>query len=707
MLFDLLNYIMTIIKTLIKINSKALVAIGIATVLIMLVVIGSLESKLPTVAVLKDIRLQVPLRIYSYDRKLIAEYGDKRCTPISLAKVPQDLINAVVATEDHRFFQHPGVDIHGLIRAAISLILTGEKDQGGSTITMQVARNFFLTRKKTYLRKINEILLALKIEKELNKHEILELYLNKIYFGKHAYGIAAAAEVYYGVHVEQLSLAQMAMLAGLPQAPSTINPINSPLAALKRRSIVLDNMLAHKYINEQQYVAANAEPIETVYHGKALELDAPYIAEMVRQELVDRFGEEIYDRGYEVVTTIDSNMQIAANAALARALLEYDQRHNDKKNLINEEEDEENPEVDANSLSKTPEAIHAPEIEGALVAVHPDSGAIVSLVGGFSFKKSAFNRAIQAERQPGSNFKPFIYGAALENGFTTATVVNDAPIVQEGSLFMDDWRPQNYTKKFYGPTSLRTGIIKSRNLVSIRLLQELGIDKAIEFIEKCGFTSQKLPKTLSLALGTNLVTPLELATGFSVFANGGYKITSYFIDSIFDYQGNILFKVTPSEKIPAIKPQTAYLITSILQEAITKGTGRKALELGRKDLAGKTGTTNDYMDAWYSGYNRDLVVTTWVGFDEPKSMREYAVKTALPMWVYFMEKALQGKPENPPLQPDGLVTVKIDPATGLLARPDQKDSIYEIFTQETVPTEVAPLVTSDSIDNASGVEGIF
>jgi penicillin-binding protein 1A len=707
MLFDLLNYIMTIIKTLIKINSKALVAIGIATVLIMLVVIGSLESKLPTVAVLKDIRLQVPLRIYSYDRKLIAEYGDKRCTPISLAKVPQDLINAVVATEDHRFFQHPGVDIHGLIRAAISLILTGEKDQGGSTITMQVARNFFLTRKKTYLRKINEILLALKIEKELNKHEILELYLNKIYFGKHAYGIAAAAEVYYGVHVEQLSLAQMAMLAGLPQAPSTINPINSPLAALKRRSIVLDNMLAHKYINEQQYVAANAEPIETVYHGKALELDAPYIAEMVRQELVDRFGEEIYDRGYEVVTTIDSNMQIAANAALARALLEYDQRHNNKKNLINEEEDEENPEVDANSLSKTPEVIHAPEIEGALVAVHPDSGAIVSLVGGFSFKKSAFNRAIQAERQPGSNFKPFIYGAALENGFTTATVVNDAPIVQEGSLFMDDWRPQNYTKKFYGPTSLRTGIIKSRNLVSIRLLQELGIEKAIEFIEKCGFTSQKLPKTLSLALGTNLVTPLELATGFSVFANGGYKITSYFIDSIFDYQGNILFKVTPSEKIPAIKPQTAYLITSILQEAITKGTGRKALELGRKDLAGKTGTTNDYMDAWYSGYNRDLVVTTWVGFDEPKSMREYAVKTALPMWVYFMEKALQGKPENPPLQPDGLVTVKIDPATGLLARPDQKDSIYEIFTQETVPTEVAPLVTSDSIDNASGVEGIF
>ena len=699
---------MTIIKTLITLNSKALAITAIAMVLVMLVVIASLESKLPTVAVLKDIRLQVPLRIYSYDRKLIAEYGDKRCTPISLAKVPQDLINAVIATEDHRFFQHPGVDIHGLIRAAISLILTGEKDQGGSTITMQVARNFFLTRKKTYLRKINEILLALKIEKELTKHEILELYLNKIYFGKHAYGIAAAAEVYYGVNVEQLSLAQMAMLAGLPQAPSTINPINSPQAALKRRSIVLDNMLTHKYINEQQYVTANTEPIETVYHGKTLELDAPYIAEMVRQELVDRFGEEIYDRGYEIVTTIDSTMQIAANSALTRALLEYDQRHNDKKILINEEEDEENNELDTTSLSKqTPEKIQAPEIEGALVAVQPDSGAILSLVGGFSFKKSAFNRAIQAERQPGSNFKPFIYGAALENGFTTATVVNDAPIVQEGSLFIDDWRPQNHTKQFYGPTSLRTGIIKSRNLVSIRLLQELGIDKAVEFIEKCGFTSQKLPKTLSLALGTNLVTPLELATGFSVFPNGGYKINSYFIDSVFDYQGNILFKVAPSEKIPAIKPQTAYLVTSMLQEAITKGTGKKAMQLGRKDLAGKTGTTSDHVDAWYTGYNRDLVVTTWVGFDEPKSMHEYAVKTALPMWIYFMEKVLQGKPENPPLQPDGLVTVKIDPTTGLLARPEQKDSIYEIFTQETVPTEIAPLITSDSIDNASGVEGIF
>lgn len=684
----------------IKIYHKILINITLISILIALAVIVGLDTKLPAVAVLKDVKLQVPLRIYSIDRKLIAEYGDKRCTPIPLSQIPNDLINAVIATEDHRFFSHPGVDIRGIIRAAVSLLITGNKEQGGSTITMQVARNFFLTRKKTYLRKINEILLALKIEKELSKNEILELYLNKIYFGKHAYGIAAAAEVYYGKRVEQLSLSDMAMLAGLPQAPSTINPINSPQAALKRRTLVLDNMLTHNYITIEQYEQANLEPIETFYHGKAIELEAPYIAEMVRQELVDRFGEEIYDRGYEVITTINSNMQVAANGALHRALLEYDERHNGRKSLINGDDEDEDAINDEN-INKPVVTTRIPEIEGALVAINPNNGAILSLVGGFSFKKSPFNRATQAERQPGSNFKPFIYGAALENGFTAATILNDAPIVQEGSLFLDDWRPQNHTKKFYGPTSLRTGIIKSRNLVSIRLLQALGIEKAVDFIEKCGFSTNKLPKTLSLALGTNLVTPLELAAGFSVFPNGGFKITPYFIDSIYDYQGNILFNITPPEPIQAISPQTAYLITSMLQEAITSGTGRKALQLGRKDLAGKTGTTNDHFDAWYTGYNRDLVVTTWVGFDEPKSIGEYAVNTALPMWIYFMEKALHNVPESPSQQPDGIVSVKIDPNTGLLARPDQKDSIYELFSKQTVPTEVAPVVSNDSQENGN------
>ena len=437
-----------------KNRHKILFAVLMITLLLLTVTIAIFNYNLPEAAILKDVKLQVPLRIYSIDRKLIAEYGDKRCNPIPLSQIPSDLINAVIATEDRRFINHPGVDIRGIIRATLYLIATGNKEQGGSTITMQVARNFFLSRRKTYLRKINEILLALKIEKELTKNEILELYLNKIYFGKHAYGIAAAAAVYYGKKVEELSLAQMATLAGLPQAPSSINPINSPQAALKRRNLVLDNMLSNGYITNEQYQEATLEPIETFYHGKVLELEAPYIAEMVRQELVDRFGEEIYDRGYEVITTIRSDMQVAANSALKKALLEYDQRHNNRKtNIANDTEEFLLEDIKLNQMHINKKY---PEIEGAIVALNPNNGSILSLVGGFSFQKSPFNRATQAERQPGSNFKPFIYAAALENGFTPATIFNDAPIVQEGSVFLEDWRPQNHTKEFYGPTSLRT-----------------------------------------------------------------------------------------------------------------------------------------------------------------------------------------------------------------------------------------------------------
>lgn len=652
--------------------------------------IGSLiflNSKLPAVSTLKDIKLQVPLRIYSADKKLIAEYGDKRCNPIALSQIPKNLINAIIATEDHRFYHHPGVDLKSLLRAGISLISTGSKEQGGSTITMQVARNFFLTRKKTYLRKISEILLALKIEQELSKNEILELYLNKIYFGKHAYGIYAAAEVYYGKKISELTLAQMAMLAGLPQAPSSINPIHAPQAALKRRTVVLDRMLIRGYINSEQYQTANAETIATSYHGKIIELKAPYIAEMVRQELVERFGEEIYDRGYEVVTTIDSNLQKFANYAVMQALSDYNYRHKSANSSL--DPDEEN--MEKNDVTNTNFYPNITGIEGAMVALNPNNGTILSLVGGSNFAKSSFNRATQAERQPGSNFKPFIYAAALEKGFTAATILNDAPIVQEGNGILEEWRPQNHTKKFYGPTTLRTGIVKSRNLVSIRLLQSLGIDNAIEIIEKFGFSKQKLPRTLSLALGTNLVSPLELAAGFSIFANGGCKINPSFIQAIFDYQGNLLLQVQPPEKVQVISPQTAYIMTNMLQSAITNGTGKKALKLNRKDLAGKTGTTNDHFDAWYTGYNQDLVVTTWVGFDDPRSIGEYAVSTALPMWIYFMENALKHFPERKLNPPNGIVTVKIDPTTGLLARPEQTDSIYEIFTTETVPTELAPV----------------
>ena len=763
--------------------------------------ISYLENNLPPVDMLKDVQLQVPLKIYSADGQLIAEYGEKRRTPLTLEKIPQDMINAILATEDCRFYKHPGVDFRAILRAMHAILTSGSKVQGGSTITMQTARSFFLSRKKTYLRKINEILLALKIEQELTKNEILALYLNKIYLGKRAYGVAAAAEVYYGTTIDQLTLAQHAMIAGLPQAPSAINPLNAPKLALKRRTHVLNRMLSYNFISQQQYQDAIDAPLTARYHQRNIELKAPYIAEMVRQQLVEQFGDEIYDKGYEVITTVNSKLQDAANKSLIRSLLEYDQRHGYRGPITHFEltENSNAPEelalwlqklqdipkinnltpavitaIDAKhawarmqdgkyieikwkglswakkqlangKLGKKPkttsdvlqvgDVIYAmeqknnkwqlaqlPQVEGALVAIHPNNGKILSLVGGFDYEQSRFNRAIQAERQPGSSFKPFIYGAALENGFTTASIINDAPIVQEDPIAEYDWRPQNYTKKFYGPTRLRIGITHSRNLVSIRILKSLGIDKAIDFITKCGLHERSLPKSLSLALGTNHLSPLELATAYSIFPNGGYRIEPYFIEKIIDYQDNIIFQANPltvcencENNNPApqvIKPQTAYLITSLLQDAILSGTGKKILKLGRRDLAGKTGTTNDWNDGWYSGYNRDLVVTTWVGFDEPRSLKEYAVKAALPMWMYFMEQSLQNQPENSPNQPPGLTTVRIDPETGLLARSGQADGIYEIFVEGTAPTETAPLSTvpglfADDDEDSINVENLF
>ena len=511
--------------------SRTLLATAILGAISFIILVTYLEANLPSVDMLKDVQLQVPLKIYTADGKLIAEYGEKRRTPLSLDQIPQSLIHAVVATEDRRFYQHPGVDLRGLVRAAVSLLSKGRKEQGGSTITMQVARNFFLTRKKTYIRKVNEILLALKIEQELSKDEILELYLNKIYLGKRAYGVAAAAEVYYGTTAAQLTLAQMAMIAGLPQAPSAINPLNSPKNALKRRAHVLERMFAYNYITQEEYDSAMNEPLSATYHGRPIDLHAPFIAEMVRQELVDTYGESVYDQGLEVTTTIDSRLQTAGNQALNRALLEYDQRHGYRKPIMtltfssqhNAKEELEHwlaqlqniprsnnmipgvvtaieekkawvllqnnqyielpwsglswarPQLNNMRLGPAPKKaaditkigdviyvqqqpneswrlMQIPDVEGALVALNPDNGAILSLVGGFDYEHSRFNRATQAERQPGSSFKPFIYGAALEHGFTPASIINDAPIVQEDMSTEYDWRPQNSTKKFYGPT---------------------------------------------------------------------------------------------------------------------------------------------------------------------------------------------------------------------------------------------------------------
>ncbi len=624
--------------------------------------------QLPSIQVLEDVHLQVPLKIYSQEGALLAEYGDKRRIPLTIDQIPKPLIHALLATEDARFYEHQGVDTRGLLRAAYILLSTGHKEQGGSTITMQVARNFFLTREKTFTRKLNEILLALKIERELPKEKILELYLNKVYFGKRAYGVAAAAEVYFGKTVSELTLPEMALLAGLPQAPSAINPLNNLKGAIKRRNHVLSRMLHYELISPADYEAACAAPLEASYHARALDFSAPYAAEMVRQILVDRFGEDIYTSGYAIYTTLQAHTQEYANEAVKVTLEEYNKAHG------------------AHSI---------PEVGGALVALDPATGAIRALVGGYDFETSKFNRATQALRQPGSNFKPFIYAAAFEQGYTPATLINDAPVVfDDPSLAEGLWRPQNDNKEFYGPTRLRLGLTLSRNLVSIRLLQEVGISKTIPVLERFGFSADRLPRELSLALGTLTTTPLEMATAYATFANGGYKIQPYLIDRIEDRQGKIIEEAhhprvctecdNPAPRI--LSAQDAYFITHILQDAIQNGTSRSARSLGRHDLAGKTGTTNNQNDAWYSGYNQHLVVTTWMGFDEPRSLNAYAAQTALPLWIRFMSKALKGVPDVPWPEPEGLVHLRIDPTTGLLAHPNQSNAIIEIFKAGQAPT---------------------
>lgn len=748
----------------------------IITVSVLTALIIHLEANLPPVDMLRDVQLQVPLKVYSADGKLLAEYGEKRRTPLALEQIPSKLKDAILSTEDHRFYKHPGVDIRGLMRAFVNLVSKGRKEQGGSTITMQVARNFFLSRTKTYTRKLNEILLALKIEQELTKDEIFELYLNKIYFGKRAYGVAAAAEVYYGTTVDKLTLAQMAMLAGLPQAPSAINPLNSPENAIKRRTHVLDRMLAYNVITQAEYNDAVKQPINTTYHGRPIDLHAPFVAEMARQFVIEMYGEDAYAKGYQVITTVDSKMQGSANNAITRGVLEYDQRHGYRgpvKRLkansdyltelqdiprvnillpaaITNVSDREASAIVKNGLRVTinwnglswikPSAnsaseivnvgdvvylIHqankewlitqVPQVEAALVAINPNTGATLALVGGFDYERNSFNRATQASRQPGSSFKPFIYACALDNNFTAASIINDAPIMHDDPS-NEEWRPTNYTKEFYGPTRIRTALTNTRNLVSIRVLQALGINKAIEMLTNMGFDPASLPRGLSLALGTNNISPLNLSAAYAIFPNGGYRPTPYFIDKVLDAQNNVIYSANPtiiSNLDPttprAISPQTAYIMTSMLQDVIKEGSGKMALQLGRKDLAGKTGTTNDYIDGWFAGYNHDVVATAWVGFDEPKSLKEYSRTTALPIWVYFMEQALRGKPESLQPEPANLVTVRIDPETGLLARPGQTDAIFEIFTQETVPTVIAKsnIEGDQSANNLTEADDLF
>ncbi len=771
------------------------------------------SPQLPDPETLREVEFQTPLRVYSADEKLIAEFGEMRRTPIGYSDIPQHFIHALQAAEDARFFEHQGIDLRGLFRAAFQLATSGRIQSGGSTITMQVAKNFFLTRERTFERKFVEILLALSIEQSLSKQEILELYINKIYLGHRSYGIQAASQVYYGKPIDQLNIAQLAMIAGLPKAPSAYNPITNPQRALERRNWILGRMQELGYITTTDYTDAVNQPVTATYHGADIEVPAPYVAEMVRAELYETYGEKIYTDGMKAYTTVDSTMQRSANQALRTALLAYTERHGYRgpeqhfdlteiepsallkklkatpaygeleAALVKAVDDSEATLLlgdgsettlrwsgiswaraykGVNSLGPKPKKAsevlavgdmirirqtaegwrlsQLPEVQGAFIAINPENGAIQSLTGGFSFYLNKFNRATQAYRQPGSNIKPFLYSAALSNGYTPGSVINDAPVVFHDVSLEGNWRPENDNGKFGGPTRLREALYRSRNLISIRLMRALGIEETRDFILGFGFEEDKLPKNLSLSLGSANATPLQVATGYASIANGGFKVNPYIIASVLDREGLPLYVANPSiacggcpERQQAeliaqeladmasngttsdaqasttseqplmtltgqplaerlLDERTAFIIHDMMRDVVKKGTARRALALKRGDLAGKTGTTNDQKDSWFSGFTPKLSATAWVGFDQPSHLgkREWGSTAALPMWIDFMGDALRNIPESYLPEPAGIERALIDPATGLLAYEGQKNAYNEIFKEEQVPTEVAP-----------------
>ena len=772
--------------------------------------------QLPEVATLRDVRFQVPLKVYSRDARLIANFGEARRFPAAIGEVPDILKQAFIATEDERFYEHPGVDYQGMARVGWEFVRAGgEFGSGGSTITMQLARNFFLTPERRLERKLKEILLALKIERELTKDEILGLYLNKIFLGQRAYGVAAAAQVYYGKALPELSLAEAAMIAGLPKAPSDLNPIQNPQRALERRNYVLLRMREVGYIDEAAYQAALSTPEVAKIHELPIELEAPYVAEMARLEAEQKLGsEEALTGGYSVYTSIDSPLQLAANSALRQTLVDYEERHGYRgpeahveigadgdsaaalrmlkglsasggllPALVTQVSGEEaalllqdgsegalafvqaqwarryvSPDERGPALKSLAEVIkpgdvirvraledgswrlaQIPSAQGALVALDPENGGIRALVGGFSFGRSKFNRATQSERNPGSSFKPFVYSAAFEKGFTPASIVNDAPIVFEIPGVEKAWRPQNDNETFSGPIRLREAMVRSKNLVSIRVLDAIGVGYAREYIQRFGFDPKRLPENLSIALGTASAPPLTMARGYAVFANGGFLVDPFLIERIEDSQGKVVYQANPAracaecpERIaeefalepmapdatagtaPALDPvateptpeaaaaadagatpalrlapraidaRNAWLITSLLMDVVKRGTGRKAMELGRNDLAGKTGTTNEHRDAWFSGFNQSLVATAWVGFDDFSTLGngEFAAKSALPMWTSFMGAALKDAPEELPSMPTGITTARINAGNGQLTSASDPNAIMETFRVE-------------------------
>lgn len=784
-----------------------------------------LTPTLPSLAELSGTQLKVPMRVYTADGQLIAEFGEEKRIPVKMDEVPELLVKSVLAAEDRSFFYHHGVDFLGIVRAAWYNFRTQTAGQGASTITMQVARNFFLSPEKTYTRKLREILLAFKIERELTKPQILELYFNKIFLGHRAYGFAAAAQVYYGKRLKELTLPEMAMLAGLPKAPSRDNPLTNPENALERRNAILRQMHNLNFIDEAQYTEAMQTPLAASKHSYRFSVEAPYVAEMVRQYMLHNYDEKTYGGGFHVYTTIKSTDQQAAVKALRNGLLEYERRHGyrgpvghvsigrepDKERLddvlkdfrvvgdllpgIVINTDEQNAQVytqdgavaeiswaglawarayvDNNTLGAPPKQAsdvvklgdviyleliedpekklnigswrlaQIPEIAGGLVSLRPSDGAIIALTGGFDFFQSGFNRVIQAERQPGSSIKPFIFTAALDKGFTPATTVSGAPIVMEGETPEDEWRPEDYSKKFYGPTRLRKALAQSLNLVAVRLLRAIGVSYAAQYMERFGFDPAKIPRNLSLALGTASATPMQMVTAFAVFANGGFRITPYFITRVEDANHTVLEQAKPAvicpdcavpadlssataitaatagtsppvqtstdkiEPHPALatrllSPEVAYLMTSMMRDVIREGTGRGALVLGRKDLSGKTGTTNEYRDAWFSGYNADIATTVWVGFDQPASLGrgETGGRAALPIWIEFMRTALQDIPEKPLIPPDTVLRLTINSETGKPTTLDDPLAMEEYFIQGTEKPHDLPGIEGETGQDA-------
>ncbi|GAA5141408.1 PBP1A family penicillin-binding protein [Thalassotalea piscium] len=813
-----------------------------------------IKDQLPSVASLKEVQWQTPMQIYSNDGKLINQFGEKKRIPLKLNEIPQQLINAILATEDDRFYLHFGVDPIGMARAILGQ-LTGQNKGGASTITMQVARNFFLTREQTYIRKLREIFTAFHIESLLTKDEILELYLNKIELGHRSFGFGAAAQVYYNKDVNDLTLAQIAVLAGLPKAPSTMNPISRPDRALQRRSVVLQRMLASGYISDSEYQAAKSAPITAQKYGTEIDLNAPYIAEMAHQEMISRYGkEQAYTAGYKVFTTVPSTLQQAAQKAVVDNIFAYDQRHGYRgvikslrpfvenqltdttssdieplteteisqaiahvmtyerlavavvtkvldnsveitlkdnevatiawenlawaRDFINDDS-QGPPPSNAKEILSYGDVIYVetinqgyklsqlPDVSSALVSISPDNGAIKAVVGGFSFYQSQFNRVTQAKRQVGSNIKPFLYSAALDHGLTLASLVNDAPINEWDQSTGTVWRPKNSPPEYNGVVRVKRALAQSKNVVAVRLFRSVGMDNVIPHIASFGFSPDELPRNESLALGSASLTPLEVVTGFAVFANGGFLVQPYLIDRIEDSFGNIVYQANPAiacdscsqlsdtesvtldslqptpkylqentqtteQKVPfrkaerVISAQNAFLITEALNEAIWgadwssspgwQGTGFRARTLKRRDIAGKTGTTNEAKDAWFSGYSRHLVATSWIGFDDHSrnlgrttanrnlgdnqiSGTEFGAKSAQPAWISFMETALEDIPVEPFEQPQNIVSIRIDKKTGKLTNRTDKTSIFEYFILGTEPTEYVSKDISNEIFN--------